>query len=330
MDPKFIGKPPAAVDLDRMPERGSHHRRSHSDTSFRFAGNFDDLLLFDASDLDISTLPSPLPLPSPGASGAVPMTVDFDESGGRPRQAGPPAGGHMKSLSVGSDFFDGVGFGGGGDLSGGGKGDGERRVGHHRHSNSMDGSSTTSFEADSSMMMDGVKKAMAPDKLAELALIDPKRAKRILANRQSAARSKERKIRYTSELERKVQTLQTEATNLSAQLTMLQRDTTDLTAENKELKLRLEALEQEAQLREDLNEALKEELQRLRAQSTRLGAIAGNPSFGGIFNQLASQLAMQQLTNSAPQQPQHQPQVGMPPPPSGQNHPNFMDFNQQK
>jgi len=45
---------------------------------------------------------------------------------------------------------------------------------------------------------------------------------RILANRQSAARSKERKIRYTSELDRKVQTLQTEATNLSAQLTMLQ------------------------------------------------------------------------------------------------------------
>ncbi|XP_020233663.1 transcription factor VIP1 [Cajanus cajan] len=191
----------------------------------------------------------------------------------------------------------------------------------------MDGSSTTSFEADS-VMMDGVKKAMAPEKLAELALIDPKRAKRILANRQSAARSKERKIRYTSELERKVQTLQTEATNLSAQLTMLQRDTTDLTAENKELKLRLEALEQEAQLREDLNEALKEELQRLRAQSSRLGAIAGNPSFGGLFNQLASQLAMQQLTNSAPQQSQHQPQVGMPPPPSGQNHPNFMDFNQ--
>lgn len=47
-------------------------------------------------------------------------------------------------------------------------------------------------------------------------------ASRILANRQSAARSKERKMRYISELERKVQTLQTEATTLSAQLTMLQ------------------------------------------------------------------------------------------------------------
>ncbi|KAK7380466.1 hypothetical protein VNO78_32977 [Psophocarpus tetragonolobus] len=327
MDPKFVRKAAAAmVDLDRMPERGTHHRRSHSDTSFRFAANFDDLLLFDASDLDISALPSPLPPPSP--AGVGPMAVDSDESGGRTRATGGPSGGgHLRSLSVDSDFFDGLGLGGGA----GGAAAPKRRVGHHRHSNSMDGSSTTSFEADSAMvMMDGVKKAMAPDKLAELALIDPKRAKRILANRQSAARSKERKIRYTSELERKVQTLQTEATNLSAQLTMLQRDTTDLTAENKELKIRLEALEQEAQLREDLNEALKEELQRLRAQSTRLGAISANPSFGGLFNQLASQLAMQQLSNSAPQPAQHQPQLGLPPSPSGQNHPNFMDFNQQK
>ena len=45
---------------------------------------------------------------------------------------------------------------------------------------------------------------------------------RILANWQSAARSKERKARYILELERKVQTLQTEATTLSAQLTLYQ------------------------------------------------------------------------------------------------------------
>lgn len=45
---------------------------------------------------------------------------------------------------------------------------------------------------------------------------------RILANRQSAARSKERKLRYISELEHKVQTLQMEATMLSSQLTVLQ------------------------------------------------------------------------------------------------------------
>ncbi|KAL5659657.1 hypothetical protein ACJX0J_032820, partial [Zea mays] len=72
----------------------------------------------------------------------------------------------------------------------------------------------------------------------------------IIANRQSAARSKERKARYITELERKVQTLQTEATTLSAQLTLFQRDTTGLSAENAELKIRLQAMEQQAQLRD--------------------------------------------------------------------------------
>ena len=45
---------------------------------------------------------------------------------------------------------------------------------------------------------------------------------RILANRRSATRSKERKARYISELERQVQNLQTEATTLFAQFTVFQ------------------------------------------------------------------------------------------------------------
>ncbi|KAI9157676.1 hypothetical protein LWI29_000181 [Acer saccharum] len=129
----------------------------------------------------------------------------------------------------------------------------------HRYSNSVDGSSSSSM-----LVSIEAKKAMDPDKLAELWTLDPKRAKRILANRQSAARSKERKARYISELERKVQTLQTEATTLSAQLTLFQRDTTDLSSENTELKLRLQAMEQQAQLRDALNEALKKEVERLK------------------------------------------------------------------
>ncbi|KAG6418547.1 hypothetical protein SASPL_120751 [Salvia splendens] len=129
----------------------------------------------------------------------------------------------------------------------------------HRHSNSVDSSSF--FFNDNTIE---AKKAMPPDKLAELWTIDPKRAKRILANRQSAARSKERKARYISELERKVQTLQTEATTLSAQLTLFQRDTTGLSNENTELKLQLQAMEQQAQLRDALNEALRQEVERLR------------------------------------------------------------------
>ncbi|CAN8315531.1 unnamed protein product [Cochlearia groenlandica] len=154
----------------------------------------------------------------------------------------------------------------------------ERPRVRHQHSQSMDGSMNIG-----EMLMSGnedeatvdAKKSMSASKLAELALIDPKRAKRIWANRQSAARSKERKTRYIFELERKVQTLQTEATTLSAQLTLLQRDTNGLTVENNELKLRLQTMEQQVHLQDELNEALKEEIQHLKVLT---GQVAPNGS----------------------------------------------------
>ncbi|KAG6486879.1 bZIP transcription factor 29-like [Zingiber officinale] len=77
---------------------------------------------------------------------------------------------------------------------------------------------TSSSEFNSAEM----KKILAYKKLAEMAETDPKRVKRILANRQSAARSKEKKLRYISELENKVQALQTEASIISEQLNSLQ------------------------------------------------------------------------------------------------------------
>jgi hypothetical protein len=94
-----------------------------------------------------------------------------------------------------------------------------------------------------------MKKIMANDRLAELALVDPRRVKRfefsgahhvrgfsasilvwfaeivcffsgkicrILANRISAAKSKERKVKYMGELERKVRVLQMETSTLSS------------------------------------------------------------------------------------------------------------------
>ncbi|KAF5745404.1 transcription factor RF2a-like [Tripterygium wilfordii] len=140
------------------------------------------------------------------------------------------------------------------------------RPGQLSPSNSIDGNSAAfSLEfGNGEFSGPELKKIMANEKLAEVALTDPKRAKRILANRQSAARSKERKMRYISELEHKVQTLQTEATTLSAQLTHLQRDSIGLTNHNNELKFRLQAMEQQAQLRDALNEALTAEVRRLK------------------------------------------------------------------
>lgn len=168
----------------------------------------------------------------------------------------------------------------------------------HRHSNSVDGSMMP-LKGGEGVFGEVVeaKKAMAADKLAELAAIDPKRAKRIIANRQSAARSKERKARYISELERKVQTLQTEATTLSAQLTLFQRDTTGLTTENTELKLRLQAMEQQAQLRDALNEALKQEVERLKVATGEM------LSPGDSFNLGMHQMPYNPSFYSLPPQP---------------------------
>uniref|UniRef100_A0A0E0BPD2 BZIP domain-containing protein n=2 Tax=Oryza TaxID=4527 RepID=A0A0E0BPD2_9ORYZ len=277
-----------------------HHRRAHSETFLRLPDA--DLLLdpegdFSFSDLDFPSLSDDSPAisdptpPPPPPMAATPAPA--------PR---PPGGAHMRSLSLDTAFFEGFSLQGGGGGGGGGSGG----SGGHKRSGSMDGVNSP-FEGESALsggLPDYAKKAMPAERIAELALIDPKRAKRILANRQSAARSKERKIKYTSELERKVQTLQTEATTLSAQLTLLQRDTSGLTAENRELKLRLQSMEEQAKLRDALNEALREEVQRLKIAAGQAPNMNGNPFNGGLQQQIPPYYTQQQ------QQQQQMPYLG--------------------
>ncbi|XP_057777794.1 probable transcription factor PosF21 isoform X2 [Salvia miltiorrhiza] len=107
-------------------------------------------------------------------------------------------------------------------------------------------------------------KSISAANLAELALTDPKRAKRIWANRQSAARSKERKMRYIAELQSKVQSLQTDKASSSMQFALMQEDTNCLASENIELKLQLQSFEQQVHLQDAVNDALKEEIQHLK------------------------------------------------------------------
>ncbi|KAF1002688.1 transcription factor VIP1-like [Apium graveolens] len=182
------------------------------------------------------------------------------------------------------------------------------------------------------------KKCVGVDELNQLSLVDPKRAKRILANRQSAARSKERKVRYTSELERKVQTLQSEATTLSAQVTMMQRDTSGMTIENKELMLRLQALEQQAHLRDALNETLREEVNRLKIET---GQVPLPPVNGNNYNRAFPphfSSHPQLYNNFSNHQDQAQQQQQTPMPQSTSNYdearhrqlqPNFPNYNQR-
>lgn len=189
------------------------------------------------------------------------------------------------------------------------------RSAHHSPSNSFDGN-TSQFSlefANGDFSPAELKKIMENEKLAEIAVSDPKRVKRILANRQSAARSKERKLRYIAELEHKVQTLQTEATTLSAQLTHLQRDSAGLTNQNNELRFRLQAMEQQAQLRDALHEALTAEVQRLKLVSAEMRGeapqnclpqqvMANNQMLQMQPSQYMYQLQQQQQQNNRKQQ----------------------------
>ncbi|XP_078173642.1 bZIP transcription factor 29-like [Carex rostrata] len=157
-----------------------------------------------------------------------------------------------------------------------------------------------------------IKKIKANEKLAEMAVTDPKRVKRILANRLSAARSKERKMRYISELEHKVQTLQTEATTLSAQLTLLQRDSAGLVSQNNELKIRLQAMEQQAQLRDALNEALSAEVKRLKLATGEISDSHHQKATGGMNNHHQYSLSSQMLQQMQQMQLQQRQQQQVP------------------
>ncbi|KAI3783540.1 hypothetical protein L1987_42624 [Smallanthus sonchifolius] len=254
---------PNPMNAPPFPFRTSHHRRAHSEVNYRLPDDLDLVSdTFDAPSGSFEEL---------GSEDDLFCTyMDMEKLGSNLTEAG---GGVLDSGRIGN--AGGGGAGASEDNNGVGGRDGEKSNTRprHRHSNSVDSPSIFGETIEA-------KKAMAPDKLAELWTIDPKRAKRILANRQSAARSKERKARYISELERKVQTLQTEATTLSAQLTLFQRDTTGLSSENTELKLRLQAMEQQAQLRDALNDALKQEVERLRIATGEIASCSDTYNLG--------------------------------------------------
>lgn len=89
---------------------------------------------------------------------------------------------------------------------------------------------------------------------------DTKRAKQ-----QFAQRSRVRKLQYIADLERNVQALQAEGSEVSAELEFLNQQNLILSMENKALKQRLESLAQEQLIKHLEHEVLEREIGRLRA-----------------------------------------------------------------
>ncbi|MFS7921522.1 putative transcription factor bZIP family [Helianthus anomalus] len=114
-------------------------------------------------------------------------------------------------------------------------------------------------------------------------VVDPKRVKRILANRQSAQRSRVRKLHYISELERSVTTLQTEVSTLSPRVAFFDHQRLILNVDNSSLKQRIAALAQDKIFKDAHQEQLKKEIERLRRvyeeqnMNNKADATSGSP-----------------------------------------------------
>lgn len=107
------------------------------------------------------------------------------------------------------------------------------------------------------------------------------RQKRILANRQSAARSKERKLAYISELEAQVSSLTVQLTTASLQLRSLQQDTTSLGECNATLAQQALVLREHMAQRDAETASLAAELRRAQGILAAHNLQDGAPSSGG-------------------------------------------------
>lgn len=153
---------PNPMNAAPFPFRASHHRRAHSEVNFRLPDDLD--LVSDTFDAPSGSFEE---LGSEDDLFCTYMDIEklgsnLTDGGGGGSGGGGPDIGRISNSG-----------GGGGGASEDNNGDGEKSSSRprHRHSNSMDSSSLYSESIEA-------KKAMAPDKLAELWTIDPKRAKR--------------------------------------------------------------------------------------------------------------------------------------------------------
>eukprot|EP00250_Pteridium_aquilinum_P007184 c16960_g1_i1 orf=464-1534(-) len=283
-----FGKPPNfgnsnVGNVTEKPLRQGGHRRAHSEIAFRMP---DQLMVDYDVVLDNTEFSAVSDETGEDLLSAYLEMETSTTTNGAPNSATSSGLHHAQGSSV-DDVFGDYDSMSKQNARGGNYIKSHSRPPRHHHSLSMDGSVSISEDL---LMGDldflETKKAMDMDQLAELSVTDPRRAKRILANRQSAARSKERKMKYIAELEQKIHKLQTEATTLSAQLSILQRDSKGLSTQNSELKLRLQAMEQQAHLRDALNETLKEEVRWLKSATLQMGI--GNGSVFTIDTHQAS------------------------------------------
>ncbi|AEC07145.1 putative transcription factor bZIP family [Arabidopsis thaliana] len=101
---------------------------------------------------------------------------------------------------------------------------------------------------------------------------DAKKYKRMLANRASAARSKENREKKIRDMELRVETLENTQASLFGTMTLLEKENIVMMNENKLAKIRLQLLEQQAPLLTALTKQL-DELRRLEKEANERGSV---------------------------------------------------------
>ena len=107
------------------------------------------------------------------------------------------------------------------------------------------------------------------------AVIDPKRARRIISNRQSAQRSKERKQEYLASLETEVSDLREKTVSLESKLQKADDEIRRLTAMHGDAVKRWEESERRLHTNESFSETLRQEVVHLREANRAMCAANG-------------------------------------------------------
>lgn len=239
------------VDASEGPLKTGAHRRSASESMVFLDGNtnFSKMVDDNATEDDDYESRSVASMHSGGHSGAGSVDFDSDTNWASERTRTPPTKQNdpatpSDSNSVASEVSNE-------DLKGGlGKSKGDADV---QSSGDHEGGTQTFSKGELQQALAGLDSSL-----------DPKRAKRILANRQSAQRSRVRKLQYISELERSVTALQTEVTTMAPRVAFFEHQRAVLNVDNNTIKQKMAALAQSQRFKDAHNEALQKEVQRLR------------------------------------------------------------------
>lgn len=108
------------------------------------------------------------------------------------------------------------------------------------------------------------------DPVTEAADSGKKLSRRIIANRESAQRSRLRKLQYIADLEANIAGLNGQVTKLGPQLAFLRSQHESFERQNDELRAQVAQLLQETQYKDNLNDVLRTELARLQGKDVKV------------------------------------------------------------